>query len=97
MGSAATAEPYIGRYFSQDYVRRKILRQTDEEIIEQDKIMEKEIADGIIPDPLAPVDPETGAPLGEVGAAGDPVMEPDLEGEVVSTSGKKELPKGGEI
>ena len=94
---AATAEPYIGRYFSQDYVRRKILRQTDEEIIEQDKIMEKEIADGIIPDPLAPVDPETGAPLGEVGAAGDPVMEPDLEGEVVSTSGKKELPKGGEI
>ena len=24
------AEPYIGKYFSQDYVRRKILRQTDE-------------------------------------------------------------------
>ena len=94
---AATAEPYIGRYYSQDYIRRKILRQTDEEIIEQDELMKKEIEDGIIPDPMAPVDPETGAPLGEVGAAGDPVMEPDLEDEVISTSGKKELPKGGEI
>ena len=27
------AEPYVGKYFSQDYVRRKILRQTDEEIL----------------------------------------------------------------
>ena len=92
---AATAEPYIGRYYSQDYVRRKILRQTDMEILEQDKIMEKEIADGIIPDPMAPVDPETGAPL--VDGGGDPnapVMEPDLESETLV---KTELPKGGEI
>ena len=27
------AEPYVGKYFSQDYLRRKVLRQTDEEII----------------------------------------------------------------
>ena len=93
---AATAEPYIGRYFSQDYVRRKILRQTDEEILEQDKLMEQEIADGIIADPNAPVDPETGLPLdGSMGMdMGQPVAEPDLEGE---TMGIKELPKGGEI
>ena len=49
---AATAEPYIGKYYSQDYVRRKILRQTDEEIIEQDKLIDKEIADGTIEDPV---------------------------------------------
>ena len=42
----AAAEPYVGKYFSQDYLRRKILRQTDEEILEQDKIMKKEIKDG---------------------------------------------------
>ena len=36
-----TAEPYIGKYYSQDYVRRKILRQTDGEILEQDKLIEK--------------------------------------------------------
>ena len=92
---AATAEPYIGRYYSQDYVRRKILRQTDVEIKEQDELMAKEIEDGIVPDPMAPVDPETGAPLDAMG--GDPnapMMEPDLEGETLV---KKDLPKGGEI
>ena len=58
------AEPYVGRYFSQDYLRRKILRQTDEEIIEQDEIIAKEIEEGKIPDPNAPpVDPTTGLPL----------------------------------
>ena len=94
---AATAEPYIGRYYSQDYIRRKILRQTDIEIKEQDELMAKEIEDGIVPDPMAPIDPETGQPMGEMPAGGDPnapMMEPDLEGE---TLGKKELPKGGEI
>ena len=94
---AATAEPYIGRYYSQDYIRRKILRQTDIEIKEQDELMAKEIEDGIVPDPMAPVDPETGQPMGEMRAGGDPnapMMEPDLEGETLV---KKEMPKGGEI
>ena len=93
---AATAEPYIGRYYSQDYIRRKILRQTDIEIKEQDELMAKEIEDGRVPDPMAPIDPETGQPMGEMGAGGDPnapMMEPDLEGETLV----KEMPKGGEI
>jgi hypothetical protein len=63
LNMAATAEPYIGKYYSQDYIRRKILRQTDEEIIEQDLLIKKEIENGIIPDPNAPIDPETGAPI----------------------------------
>ena len=63
LAMVAVAEPYVGKYFSQDYLRRKVLRQTDEEIIEQDKIMEKEIKDGTIPDPSIPTDPETGMPL----------------------------------
>ena len=49
----ATTEPYIGKYYSQDWVRRKVLRQTDEEILEQDKLIKKEIKDGVIPDPAA--------------------------------------------
>jgi len=99
------AEPYIGKYFSQDYVRRKILRQTDEEILEQDKIIKKEIKDGTIPDPNAPVDPMTGAPLapGQQPAGmdlGKPVMEPNLDAQGAATEadGKAaEMPKGGEI
>ena len=60
---AQLAEPYVGKYYSQDYVRRQILRQTDEEIIEQDTLIEKEIENGVIPDPNAMVDPMTGAPM----------------------------------
>jgi len=92
---AAAAEPYVGRYYSQDYIRRRILRQTDMEIIEQDELMKKEIADGVIPDPNAPVDPQTGQPVGG-DALGEPVNEPDLESEGSATEAP-ELPKGGEI
>ena len=96
---AQVAEPYVGKYYSQDYVRRKILRQTDEEIIEQNRLIEKEIADGTIPDPSIPVDPETGQPLDQSGAGmdlGAPVMEPDLEKDSNATKAP-EMPKGGEI
>ena len=91
------AEPYVGTYFSQDYVRRKILRQTDEEILEQDKLIEKEIKDGTIPDPSIPVDPETGMPLDSAAGMdlGAPVMEPNLDG--TKDGGMTKLPKGGEI
>ena len=78
LGTLATIEPYIGKYFSVDYVRRKVLRQTDAEIIEIDKQIEKEIKDGIIPDPNS-VDPITGEPLQDPGLMGDVPMEPDLE------------------
>ena len=98
---AATAEPYIGKYYSQDYVRRNILRQTDEEILEEDKKIEQEIADGIIPDPSIPVD-ENGIPIDPMAMEGEsdlgaPVADPDLEGVSLSAAGICELPKGGEI
>ena len=96
------AEPYIGKYFSQDYVRRKILRQTDIEIIEQDSMIKKEIQKGIIPDPSQPIDPQTGLPLDQTSQMdlGQPVMEPntDKQGDATVADGKiAEMPKGGEI
>ena len=48
---ATELEPFVGRYYSTDYVRRKVLRQTDEEIIEQDELIKDEIESGAIPDP----------------------------------------------
>jgi hypothetical protein len=57
-------EPYIGKYFSTEYVRKKILRQTDSEIIEIDEQIDDEIEKGILPDPNAPVD-EMGNPIPE--------------------------------
>jgi hypothetical protein len=91
LGILATIEPYIGKYYSNEYVRRKVLRQTDSEIIDIDQQIKKEIKKGIIPDPSM-VDPITGEPLPQQGemVAGDlgqnPVsdigqvpIEPDLE------------------
>jgi len=55
-------EAYIGKYFSTEYVRKKILRQSDSEIIEIDAQIDDEIEKGILPDPSAPVD-ENGNPI----------------------------------
>ncbi len=97
LNMVSMAEPYVGRYFSQDYLRRKVLRQTDEEIVEQDVLIKKEIEEGIIPDPTIPVDPETGQPLmeppGEAieGEMGKVPTEPEASTKAM------EMPKGGEI
>ena len=45
-------EPFMGRYFSTDYVRVNILKQSETEMAELDKQMSDDIADGKILDPL---------------------------------------------
>ena len=62
LGLLATIEPYIGKYYSNIYVRKRILRQTDSEIIDIDQQIQDEIEAGIIPDP-SQIDPITGQPL----------------------------------
>jgi hypothetical protein len=89
-------EAYIGKYFSTEYVRKKILRQTDSEIIEIDAQIDDEIEKGILPDPNAPVD-EMGNPIPEGGevppAEGVPEEVPQ---EAVAPEPPPE-PKGGKI
>jgi hypothetical protein len=105
-----TAEPYVGKYFSQDYLRRKILRQTDQEIIEEDRLIKREIEKGIIPDPSIPVDPNTGLPMDQSQPTtdlGQPVNEPEVDASVVDAdatknaadldAGPMKMPKGGTI
>jgi len=90
LGVLATIEPYIGKYYSQKWVRSKVLRQTDGEMIEMDEQIEQEIKDGIIPDPSA-IDPITGEPLpqgGEQGMMGDVPMEPEVDGGMTEVDGK---------
>jgi len=99
---ATLAEPYVGKYYSQDYVRRKIIRQTDADILEEDAKIDQEIKDGIIVDPLEAAmavdgfepgqQPQEGA-VSSSPALGTTPKEPDLE-----KQGKKtEAPEGGEI
>ena len=79
LGLAATVEPYLGKYYSTEYLRKKVLRQTDTEIEEIDEQIAQEIKDGILPDPNS-VDPITGEPLeGGGGDLGDVPVEDDLE------------------
>ena len=81
----ATIEPYIGKFYSTEYVRKKVLRQTDQEIIEIDAQIEDEIAKGIIANPAA-VDPVTGQPIADPMSAGAGApTEPDLESQGSAT------------
>jgi len=66
LGNLATIEPYIGKYYSTEYVRKRVLQQTDQEIEEIDMQIEDEIQKGILPNP-AEVDPITGEPLPQEG------------------------------
>ena len=45
-------DPYAGKYFSVEYLRRNILRQTDNEMQELDEQMAAEIADGLVVSPV---------------------------------------------
>jgi len=98
LGVVAAMEPYIGKYFSAQYIRSKVLKQSDGEMKEIDAQIEKEIKEGIIPDPNQPIDPTTGMPMqsspNEMNL-GQPIMEPDLEKQ--GKAAEIEMPKGGEI
>jgi hypothetical protein len=109
LASLATVEPYIGKYYSNDWVRRNVLRQTDEEIKEEDDKIEQEIADGTIPDPAEMMlDPEgTGGlrpmpmdDLGDSAAGGEPdaaLRSMDVDAKATTADANITKPKGGEI
>jgi hypothetical protein len=106
LGNLAQIEPYIGKYYSTEFVRKRVLRQTDQEIEEIDTQIEDEIQKGIIPNP-AETDPITGEPLPQEGGdpaaegggdLGDVPQDPDLEaqGQVTDAQYQKDT-KSAEI
>ena len=95
LGNLATIEPYIGKFYSTEFVRKKILRQTDSEIEEIDGQIEDEIQKGILPDP-SQIDPITGQPLPQGGGEmGEVPQDPDLEaqGEITDAQAQKDARK----
>ena len=48
IGLANEVSPYVGKYYSVEYIRKNILQQTDEDIIEIDSQIADEIKQGII-------------------------------------------------
>jgi hypothetical protein len=92
LNQASLVEPFIGKYYSQDYVRRNVLRQSDAEIKEQDELINQEIEEGKIPDPAMAMAMEMG---GGDQMAGPPnaIQAPPVPAEPEPD----ETPKGGEI
>ena len=93
LGNLAQIEPYIGKFYSTEFVRKRILRQTDQEIEEIDMQIEDEIQKGILPNP-AETDPITGEPLPQEGG-GDLGQVPqdenlDAEGQVTDAEYQKD-------
>jgi len=95
LGVLAAAEPYVGKYYSVDYIRRNILKQTDSEIIEIDERISVEQELGIIP---PPIDPNTGLPVGqeppaEQPAMGEVPMNPEIDASAAEMQPTEEMPK----
>jgi hypothetical protein len=47
-----SVDPYVGRYYSMEWIQRNVLRLTDEDIKEMQKQIDKEKAEGLIMDPM---------------------------------------------
>ena len=92
LGTLAQIEPYIGRFYSQEWVRKNVLHQTDGEMEELDEQIEQEIKDGIIPDPSA-IDPITGEPLPAEGEMGEIPMDPEIDAGLTNAQVQKDTKK----
>tara|TARA_B100000029_G_scaffold475877_1_gene519545 strand:+ start:446 stop:2125 length:1680 start_codon:yes stop_codon:yes gene_type:complete len=94
LGVVAAVDPYVGKYYSLEYVRRNILKQKDEEIIEIDKQMEKEIKAGKVMDPMETQQLGMGIhPEQMPGGA----LNPEMPMEEPVQEQPMNMPKGGEI
>jgi hypothetical protein len=78
-------DPFVGRYYSKEWVRKNVLKQTDEDISEIDEQIANELANEPPPtDAMGnPIDPVTGqpiqAPAAIQGVGGAQVMPPQAQ------------------
>jgi len=91
MNEVNQIDPYVGKYFSIDYVRRQVLKQTDIEIKEIDKQIEQEMADGLIADPAMEMEMMAGGDPSAGGAPGGPdgALAPDTSSVVTPADQRK--------
>jgi hypothetical protein len=75
-------DPFVGRYYSKEWVRKNVLKQTDEDIEEIDEQISKEMAEAPTTDAMGnPIDPMTGQPvMGAIqGVGGNQVLPPQAQ------------------
>lgn len=93
LGVVSAMEPYLGRYFSAEYVRRNVLGHSDTEMKEIDAQIKKEIKKGIIPDPSLMNAPQQPMENQQANALGNIPQEPGMSDMQTGT----ELGADGEI
>ena len=71
MDLAVKMEPYLGRYFSAEYIKKQVLQQSDQERKEIETQIKAERAAGIIPSvvPIDAVLPENQPDLGSASSS----------------------------
>jgi len=74
-------DPYVGRYYSKEWVRKNVLQQSDEDIMEIDEQISKEQAEAApATDAMGnPLDPATGQPMTGTPALGGPPPAPPIQ------------------
>jgi hypothetical protein len=77
LASAREAEDFVGKYYSREWVRKMILRQTEDDVEQIDKQIKEEKASGVIAPPEGAVPPEAQqaqppAPAPAAGGDGQP-------------------------
>jgi hypothetical protein len=93
--TARDAEDFVGKYYSREWVRKHILRQTEDDVEQIDKQIELEMKSGILQPTISPGAPE-GAPPPEGDVPPPPTLEGGSEepevtiGEIVPEPGEEE-------
>jgi len=91
MNEVNQIDPYVGKYFSIEYVRKQVLKQTDIEVKEIDKQIEREMAEGLISDPAMEMEMMQAGEVGPGGtpAAPDGALAPDSSSVVTPADQRK--------
>ena len=89
INQVAAMDPYVGKYFSIEYMRRQVIKQTDQEIVEIDEQIEQEIADGKLMDPAEQAALDAGIDPMAAAAGPEGMEEP-------ATAGKPEGPSSAD-
>jgi hypothetical protein len=92
--TARDAEDFVGKYYSREWVRKNILKQTEDEVEQIDKQIDTEQKMGLLQAPAGPGGPEGEVPQGEQPpppTAGEEEETPQVTiGEIVPEPGEEE-------
>jgi hypothetical protein len=86
MMTVTQMDPFVGKYFSIEHVRRHILNQKDADYKEMDQQMTREIESGLV---MSPADVNTFDTMDRQNAA----FQPEIEKEIADDEHQKELEK----